>query len=68
MQCTVHPREASSPPIQPHIDAAPVDEAQHIASERMLRMLTEECSKGEDSVMWIDPEGSMVVQSEVDPQ
>lgn len=34
----------------------------------MLRMLVEECSKGEDSIMWVDPEGSIVVQSEVDPQ
>jgi hypothetical protein len=34
----------------------------------MLRMLIEECAKREDSVIWVDPEGSMVVQTEVDPQ
>lgn len=34
----------------------------------MLRMLIEECAKCEDSVIWVDPEGSMVVQDTVDPQ
>lgn len=61
----VRPREQ---PIQPHLDAAPVEPSQHVASERMLRMLIEECAKREDSVIWVDPEGSMVVQTEVDPQ
>lgn len=45
-----------------------MEHSQHVASERMLRMLVEECSKGEDSVIWVDPEGSMVVQTVVDPQ
>lgn len=62
---TVRPREQ---PIRPHLDAVPVNHTQHVASERMLRMLVEECSKGEDSVIWVDPEGSMVVQADVDPQ
>lgn len=55
-------------PIQPHLDAEPVAHSQHVASERMLRMLVEECVKKEDSVIWVDPEGSMVVQTEVDTQ
>lgn len=55
-------------PIKPHFEVTLVNRTQHVALERMLRMLVEECSKGEDSIMWVDPEGSMVVQSDVDPQ
>jgi hypothetical protein len=50
------------------LDARPVEHSQHVASERLLRMLIEECVKKEDSVIWVDPEGSMVVQDQVDPQ
>lgn len=53
-------------PIQLHSDAVPVDPRQHVASERMLRLLVEECGKGEDSVISVDPEGAMLVQGEVD--
>lgn len=60
-------RVAGVAPIQQHADVAPVPAEAHVGHERMLRMLVEECAKGEDSTISVDPEGSMLVQSEVDP-
>lgn len=62
----VHAVRVPDAPIRPHSGAPLVAPAAHAADERMLRLLVEECAKGEESVISVDPEGSMLVQSEVD--
>lgn len=53
-------------PIMAHEDAEPLNIRVHVADERLLRLIVEECAKREDSVIWLDKDGQMVVQEEVD--
>lgn len=49
-------------PILPHLDVPPLDIRTHVADERLLRLVIDECLKGEDSVIWVDTAREMVVQ------
>jgi hypothetical protein len=53
-------------PILPHEDVEPLNMRIHVADERLLRLIVEECGKREDSVIWLDKEGQLVVQEAVD--
>ncbi|KAF6265543.1 hypothetical protein COO60DRAFT_962986 [Scenedesmus sp. NREL 46B-D3] len=53
-------------PIMAHEDAEPLNIRVHVADERLLRLIVEECAKREDSVIWLDKDGQMVVQEAVD--
>ncbi|WIA22750.1 hypothetical protein OEZ86_009707 [Tetradesmus obliquus] len=53
-------------PILPHEDAEPLNIRIHVADERLLRLVVEECAKREESIIWLDKEGQMVVQEALD--
>lgn len=49
-------------PILPHLDEPPLNPQVHAADERLFRLVVDECLKAEDSVIWVDKSGEMVVQ------
>lgn len=53
-------------PILAHIEADPVTDPFHTLDDRLLRLVVEECSKQEDSVIWVDKDKQVVVQDKPD--
>lgn len=45
-----------------------LDLQQHAADEMLLRQIVDECSKGEDTVLYVDSARQLVVAQEIDPR
>lgn len=45
-----------------------LDLQQHAADEMLLRQIVDECSKREDTVLFVTPNRALSVSSSIDPQ
>jgi hypothetical protein len=45
-----------------------LDLQRHAADEMLLRQIVDECSKRQDTVMYVDASRKLVVSSEIDPK